>query len=132
MLYAGDGVSDLSAARVSLTQYPLLSAPNDDQESDLLFAKDGQDLVTYCEREGIPFTTFKDWTEILSETKEIFSGAKSVKSVAEEGLTRARTNSIENQRAPKPRRSSSFDQAAASQELKRLRGGVAVDDAIQE
>jgi hypothetical protein len=102
------------------------------QESDLLFAKEGQDLVTYCEREGIPFTTFKDWNSILSETKEIFSGSKSVKKVAEEGLTRARTNSIEAQRAPKPRRASSFDQAAAEQELKRLRGGVAVDDAIQE
>ena len=102
------------------------------QESDLLFAKEGQDLVTYCEREGIPFTTFKDWTDILSETKEIFSGQKSVKKVAEEGLTRVRTNSIELQRTQKPRRASSFDQAAADQELRRLRGGVAVEDAIRE
>ncbi|CRK40314.1 hypothetical protein BN1708_020694, partial [Verticillium longisporum] len=44
MLYAGDGVSDLSAAR----------------ETDLLFAKAGKDLVTYCERENVPFVTFQD------------------------------------------------------------------------
>lgn len=60
MFYAGDGVSDLSAAR----------------ETDLLFAKKGKgehtfdcelanltlmtlDLVTYCEREGLPFTVSK-------------------------------------------------------------------------
>jgi len=55
MLYAGDGVSDLSAAR----------------ETDLLFAKEGRDLVTYCEREGVPFTLFEDWTSILEKTKEI-------------------------------------------------------------
>lgn len=114
MLYAGDGVSDLSAAR----------------ESNLLFAKEGQDLVTYCEREGIPFTTFKDWTDIMRETTQIHSGEKSVKNIASEGLQRARTNSIEMQR--KPRRASSFDEAAAEQELKRLRGGVAVNDAIRE
>ncbi|KPI35512.1 putative phosphatase [Cyphellophora attinorum] len=117
MLYAGDGVSDLSAAR----------------ESDLLFAKEGQDLVTYCEREGIPFTTFKDWTEIKRETEQIFSGEKSVKRLATESLQRVRTNSIENQsNPPKPRRASSFDQAAAEQELKRLRSGVSVEDAIKE
>lgn len=117
MLYAGDGVSDLSAAR----------------ESDLLFAKEGQDLVTYCEREGIPFTTFSDWTDIERETKQIFSGEKSVKRLATEGLQRVRTNSIELQRNPKPRRASSFDQAAAAeQDLKRLRSGVAVENAIKE
>lgn len=88
--------------------------------------------MTYCEREGIPFTTFKDWTDIISVTKEIFTGSKSVKKVAEEGLTRVRTNSIETEKAPRARRASSFDQAAADQELKRLRGGVAVDDVIQE
>jgi hypothetical protein len=117
MLYAGDGVSDLSAAR----------------ESDLLFAKEGQDLVTYCEREGIPFTTFKDWTDIKRETEQIFSGEKSVKRLATESLQRVRTNSIEAQRnPPKPRRASSFDQAAAEQELKRLRSGVPVENAIKE
>jgi len=72
IFYAGDGVSDLSAAR----------------ETDLLFAKKGRgkhtiplnrnthllnllDLVTYCEREGIPFTVFEDWRSILATTKKI-------------------------------------------------------------
>ncbi|KAL9612302.1 MAG: hypothetical protein Q9167_003081 [Letrouitia subvulpina] len=55
MLYAGDGVSDLSAAR----------------ETDLLFAKKGHDLVTFCEREGIPFTVFEDWSSILETSKAI-------------------------------------------------------------
>jgi len=77
LLYAGDGVSDLSAAR----------------ETDLLFAKAGHDLVVYCEREGIPFTTFEDWGSILDETKKIWSGEKSLHKVAEEGLQRHRTNS---------------------------------------
>jgi len=77
LLYAGDGVSDLSAAR----------------ETDLLFAKAGHDLIIYCEREGIPFTTFEDWSSILDETKKIWSGERSVRHVAEEGLKRHRTNS---------------------------------------
>lgn len=79
LLYAGDGVSDLSAAR----------------ETDLLFARAGQDLVTWCEKEGIPFTTFEDWKTILDETKDIYEGRKTVKKLAEEGLRRYRTNSFE-------------------------------------
>lgn len=72
MLYAGDGVSDLSAAA----------------ETDLLFAKKGHgrdqprpsichapltvvDLITFCERQGMPFTIFEDWSSILATTKEI-------------------------------------------------------------
>ncbi|KAI9886127.1 MAG: hypothetical protein M1823_002087 [Watsoniomyces obsoletus] len=55
LLFAGDGTSDLSAAR----------------ETDLLFAKAGLDLVTYCEREGVPFTTFENWSTILETTKRI-------------------------------------------------------------
>lgn len=77
LLYAGDGVSDLSAAR----------------ETDLLFAKEGHDLIVYCEREGIPFTIFEDWTSILEETKEIYNGEKTVRNLAAEGLQRHRTNS---------------------------------------
>ncbi|KAI4259081.1 MAG: hypothetical protein L6R42_004756 [Xanthoria sp. 1 TBL-2021] len=73
MLYAGDGVSDLSAAR----------------ETDLLFAKKGHDLITYCEREGIPFTVFEDWQSILATTKDILEGRKSIKSVAKEGAEKA-------------------------------------------
>jgi 2,3-diketo-5-methylthio-1-phosphopentane phosphatase len=70
LLYAGDGVSDLSAAA----------------ETDLLFAKKGNDLVTFCEREGMPFTTFEDWSSILATSKDILSGKVSVKKVAKEGL----------------------------------------------
>lgn len=55
MFYAGDGVSDLSAAR----------------ETDLLFAKKGHDLIQYCVREDIPFTVFGDWKDILAKVKEI-------------------------------------------------------------
>lgn len=55
MFYAGDGVSDLSAAK----------------ETDLLFAKKGKDLVTYCDREKIPFTLFDDWSDISAIVKEI-------------------------------------------------------------
>lgn len=55
MFYAGDGVSDLSAAR----------------ECDLLFAKEGMDLVTYCVRENIPFTTFADWSSIKAKVQSI-------------------------------------------------------------
>ena len=79
LLYAGDGVSDLSAAR----------------ETDLLFARAGQDLIAYCEREGIPFTEFESWESILNETKDIYEGEVTVKKVAEEGLKRHRTNSLE-------------------------------------
>lgn len=67
LLYAGDGVSDLSAAA----------------ETDLLFAKKGNDLCTYCEREGMPFTEFEDWSSILATTKEIASGKISVKKAAQ-------------------------------------------------
>jgi 2,3-diketo-5-methylthio-1-phosphopentane phosphatase len=55
MFYAGDGVSDLSAAR----------------ETDLLFAKKGRDLVTYCVNEDVPFTVFEDWESITSKVREI-------------------------------------------------------------
>jgi 2,3-diketo-5-methylthio-1-phosphopentane phosphatase len=55
LFYAGDGVSDLSAAR----------------ETDLLFAKNGKDLVTYCVREDVPFTIFEDWRDIEKVVGEI-------------------------------------------------------------
>ncbi|EAW10699.1 putative Phosphoserine phosphatase [Aspergillus clavatus NRRL 1] len=74
LLYAGDGVSDLSAAA----------------ETDLLFARKGHDLVTFCERQGMPFTIFESWESILATTKDILSGKVSVKKVAEEGLEKVR------------------------------------------
>lgn len=81
LLYAGDGVSDLSAAK----------------ETDLLFAKAGNDLIIYCERENIPFTPFEDWSTILAETEHIYNG-KDVKRSAREGLQRHRTNSMSRPR----------------------------------
>jgi len=70
MFYAGDGVSDLSAAK----------------ETDLLFAKKGHDLVTYCVREKVPFTIFEDWSTILSTVKDIVAGKTSVEKVSAEGV----------------------------------------------
>lgn len=48
LFYCGDGVSDLSAAK----------------ETNLLFAKEGRDLITYCLREKINFVEFKDFNNI--------------------------------------------------------------------
>ncbi|KAF2121419.1 HAD-like domain-containing protein [Lophiotrema nucula] len=69
MFYAGDGVSDLSAAR----------------ETDLLFAKKGHDLIRYCAREHVPFTVFEDWSTILEKCKEIVEGKTTVQDAAEKG-----------------------------------------------
>ena len=88
MFYAGDGVSDLSAAR----------------ETDLLFAKKGHgmsaeywfcnglqwltilaDLIRYCVKEDVPFTVFEDWSSILQTVKDITAGKKTVHDAAREG-----------------------------------------------
>ncbi|KAF7559649.1 hypothetical protein G7046_g4505 [Stylonectria norvegica] len=71
MFYAGDGVSDLSAAK----------------ETDLLFAKADKGkflrhLVTWCENEKVPFVTFNDWSSILQTTKDIAAGLISVQDAA--------------------------------------------------
>ncbi|KAI0204893.1 HAD-like domain-containing protein [Astrocystis sublimbata] len=66
MFYAGDGVSDLSAAR----------------ETDLLFAKAGRDLVTYCEKEKVPFTVFHDFSEIHKIVQDVVEGKISVQQAA--------------------------------------------------
>jgi 2,3-diketo-5-methylthio-1-phosphopentane phosphatase len=69
MFYAGDGVSDLSAAR----------------ETDLLFAKKGHDLINYCAREDVPFTVFEDWSNILAKCREIVEGKTTVQAAAQQG-----------------------------------------------
>lgn len=85
LFYAGDGVSDLSAAR----------------ETDLLFAKYGHgmsqahlahfcgapltfllDLITYCEREGAPFTVFKTFQDIHRDVKDIMENKTTIDEVA--------------------------------------------------
>lgn len=60
LFYCGDGVSDLSAAK----------------ETDLLFAKHGRDLITYCKRENIPYTEFTDFSEIFAKIKSIVEDGK--------------------------------------------------------
>jgi 2-hydroxy-3-keto-5-methylthiopentenyl-1-phosphate phosphatase len=70
MFYAGDGVSDLSAAK----------------ETDLLFAKKGHDLVSYCAKEDVPFFEFETWTAILSQVQSIVAGEKTVQQVSAEGV----------------------------------------------
>ncbi|GAM90129.1 hypothetical protein ANO11243_081690 [Dothideomycetidae sp. 11243] len=69
LFYAGDGVSDLSAAR----------------ETDLLFAKKGHDLIDYCVKEDVPFTVFEDWTSIHQGVRDIVEGKTTVQDAAEEG-----------------------------------------------
>ncbi|KAH8594371.1 HAD-like domain-containing protein [Bisporella sp. PMI_857] len=71
LFYAGDGVSDLSAAK----------------ETDLLFAKEGGDLITYCVKEGVPFTQFSDWAMIHDTVKDIVHNKTTVEKVVVEGLT---------------------------------------------
>jgi 2-hydroxy-3-keto-5-methylthiopentenyl-1-phosphate phosphatase len=82
LFYAGDGVSDLSAAK----------------ETDLLFAKSGRgklrlpqsdafiltrtDLVTYCENEKVPFQTFDDFSDIHNTIKNIVAGKLTVQEAA--------------------------------------------------
>jgi 2-hydroxy-3-keto-5-methylthiopentenyl-1-phosphate phosphatase len=73
LLYAGDGMSDLSAAR----------------ETDLLFAKRGKDLVTFCQREGVPFTLFDDWSDIMAKTKEIYEKPEEIPTRCSEYLSRS-------------------------------------------
>ncbi|AOA63148.1 hypothetical protein PP7435_CHR3-0591 [Komagataella phaffii CBS 7435] len=60
LFYCGDGVSDLSAAR----------------ETDLLFARKGRELITYCEKEKVPYTEFESFDEILKSIQAILSGEK--------------------------------------------------------
>lgn len=67
LLYAGDGVSDLSAA----------------SETDLLFAKEGRDLITYCKRENIRYCEFSNYAQIFHKTKELLDGTTTVEKLAE-------------------------------------------------
>ena len=100
LLYAGDGVSDLSAA----SQTDLLFAKKGNGmylficffSSSLLFFVPPQliasyslsaDLVNYCDQKGQPYTVFENWDTILATTKDILSGKVSVKKLAEETKT---------------------------------------------
>ncbi|CAK7240720.1 MAG: hypothetical protein STHCBS139747_002167 [Sporothrix thermara] len=65
IFYAGDGVSDLSAAR----------------ETDLMFAKAGKDLVDYCKRENVPYTEFHDFSDIARTVEDIVEGRTTLAAV---------------------------------------------------
>ncbi|CAI4733446.1 AMM_1a_G0046590.mRNA.1.CDS.1 [Saccharomyces cerevisiae] len=65
--YCGDGVSDLSAAK----------------ECDLLFAKRGKDLVTYCKKQNVPFHEFDTFKDILASMKQVLAGEKTVAELME-------------------------------------------------
>lgn len=69
MLYAGDGVSDLCAAR----------------ETDFLFAREGRDLGTYCDREGIRYGEFTHWEQIRKSTEKLLNGS-TIEKIAEQKL----------------------------------------------
>jgi len=49
------------------------------------FADNAVDLVQYCARKNVPFTTFDDWSSILSKVKEIVAGETTVQDAAKEG-----------------------------------------------
>lgn len=57
-VFCGDGVSDISAAR----------------KADVLFARNGRDLVTYCERHEIPYIGFDSFEEIEKTVVDIVEG----------------------------------------------------------
>ncbi|SCW02578.1 LAFE_0F09582g1_1 [Lachancea fermentati] len=65
--YCGDGVSDLSAAK----------------ECDLLFARRGKDLVTFCKKQHVPFHEFDTFQDILGCMQDVLSGKKTVKELME-------------------------------------------------
>lgn len=40
------------------------------------------DLVTYCQRRGMPYTTFENWSTILKTSQDILSGKVTAGEVA--------------------------------------------------
>lgn len=65
--YCGDGISDLSAAK----------------ECDLLFAKRGKDLVTFCKRQNVPFHEFDSFDDILTNMKKVLNNEITVTDLME-------------------------------------------------
>ncbi|KAI0136782.1 hypothetical protein BJ170DRAFT_728182 [Xylariales sp. AK1849] len=68
MFYAGDGVSDLSAAKAT----------------DLLFtkARRGIDLIMYCVRENMPFTVFNDFFDVHKIVASVVDGTITIEEAA--------------------------------------------------
>ncbi|UZJ52896.1 hypothetical protein CBS101457_002216 [Exobasidium rhododendri] len=67
LFFAGDGISDMSAA----------------SHADVLFVKDRKDndLKTYCDKHKIKYTLFKDWTVVKAMVEKIVSGEIPIESV---------------------------------------------------
>ncbi|XBW37740.1 hypothetical protein QEN19_003322 [Hanseniaspora menglaensis] len=65
--YCGDGVSDVTAAA----------------KCDLLFARDGKDLITFCERGDIPYHKFQSWADILKGIQDVLENGKDIKDLIE-------------------------------------------------
>lgn len=88
LFYAGDGVSDLSAAK----ETDLLFAKSGHGESfDLLDtmihkAEFGSDLIQFCVRDNIPFTVFEDWSQIKAKVQEVVEGKVTVQEAAKQGV----------------------------------------------
>ena len=78
MVYCGDGVSDLSAAR----------------ETDLLFAKRGRDLVAYCVKEGMPFSVFDSFEDIHETVDRLHSKLVTLEAIAAENLEKNKNLTI--------------------------------------
>lgn len=78
MIYCGDGVSDLSAAR----------------ETDLLFAKRGRDLVSYCVKEKMPFAVFDSFKDIHETVEKLHSKQVTLQQVAQENLKKNETLTV--------------------------------------
>ncbi|KAI9285155.1 HAD-like domain-containing protein [Umbelopsis sp. AD052] len=57
-VFCGDGVSDISAA----------------QNADILFARHGRDLETWCQRENVPFLGFDNFSEVEKVVAKLVEG----------------------------------------------------------
>lgn len=66
--YCGDGVSDLSAAK----------------ETELLFAKKGKDLIKFCKAQGIPYSVFASFSDILDVVQSVVTGKHTIEYFFEE------------------------------------------------
>lgn len=67
-----------SRRRVKVTQHPYVPA-----WSERVTNMD-PDLVTFCQRRGMPYTTFQNWSTILATTKDILAGKVSPSDVAKQ------------------------------------------------
>jgi 2-hydroxy-3-keto-5-methylthiopentenyl-1-phosphate phosphatase len=69
-VFCGDGVSDISAA----------------QHADILFARHGRDLETYCQRENVPFRGFDDFAEVEEIVAKLVNGKVTLERDAKTGF----------------------------------------------